>query len=112
MHIGEIDSRCVSANNKLPTLTLQEAVAWVWKPDAQTWAANEKRSANRPATVTIAGFPDEQSKQPLSRGSVSIQTSKDAMSVPIFYRDVPLMPSATEKGIIKPLAQSKLPLIN
>jgi tetratricopeptide (TPR) repeat protein len=29
----------------------------------------------------------------------------------IFYRDVPLMPSKTEKGVIKPLAQDAIPLI-
>jgi len=30
---------------------------------------------------------------------------------PIFYRDVPLMPSELEKGVIKPLAESNVPLI-
>jgi tetratricopeptide (TPR) repeat protein len=112
MHVGEIDLRCVSDNNRLPTLTPQEAASWTWKPDAQTWAAIKKRSVSRAATVTIAGFADEQAKQPLSRGSVAIETSPDSVGAPIFYRDVPLMPSPTENGIIKPLDQTKLPLIN
>jgi len=112
MRIGEIDPRCVTENNKLPTLTPQQAASWTWKPDAQTWAAIKMRSINRPATVTITGFSNETANQPLSRGSVAIQTSKDPVGAPIFYRDVPLMPSETEKGIIKPLDQSKLPLIN
>jgi len=112
MHIGEIDPRCVTENNKLPTLTPQQAASWTWKPDAQTWTAIKKRSVNRAATVTIAGFPNETANQPLSRGSVAIETSKDPVGAPIFYRDVPLMPSETEKGVIKPLDQSKLPLIN
>jgi tetratricopeptide (TPR) repeat protein len=112
LRIGEIDQRCLSDNNEPPKLTPQQAAAWIWKPDTQTWAAIKKRSANRPATVTIAGFPNEQATQPLSRGSVAIQTSKDPVGAPIFYRDVPLMPSETEKGIIKPLDQTKLPLIN
>jgi tetratricopeptide (TPR) repeat protein len=47
----------------------------------------------------------------VSRGWVSVRTSKDPVGAPIFYRDVPLMPSATEKGIIKPLAQDAIPLI-
>ena len=112
LRIGEIDPRCVSDNNELPKLTPQQAASWTWKPDAQTWAAIKKRSVNRPATVTITGFPNEQAKQPLSRGSVTIETSKDPVGAPIFYRDVPLMPSETEKGVIKPLDQTKLPLIN
>ena len=33
------------------------------------------------------------------------------MGAPIFYRDVPLMPSELEKGVIKPLAPSAVPLI-
>ena len=33
------------------------------------------------------------------------------MGAPIFYRDVPLMPAETEKGVIKPLAASAIPLI-
>jgi hypothetical protein len=33
------------------------------------------------------------------------------VGAPIFYRDVLLMPSEQEKGVIKPLAQNALPLI-
>ena len=33
------------------------------------------------------------------------------MGAPIFYRDVPLMPSENEKGVIKPLAPPSVPLI-
>ena len=109
--IGEIDPRCVAVNNELPKLTPQEAASWTWKPDAATWAAIKKRSVNHPATVTITGFPGELATQPLSRGSVTIQTSRDPVGAPIFYRDVPLMPAETEQGIIKPLDQAKLPLI-
>jgi tetratricopeptide (TPR) repeat protein len=47
----------------------------------------------------------------LSRGRVSILTSRDPVGAPIFYRDVPLMPSETEKGVIKPLAPAAIPLI-
>ena len=64
-----------------------------------------------PATVTITGFQDEQLDHPVSRGAVAIQTSQDPVGAPIFYRDVPLMPSELKKGVIKPLAQGALPLI-
>ena len=101
----------MAANNELPKLTTREASSWIWKPDAVTWAAIRKRSGVRSATVTFTGFASELAKEPLSRGSVTIQTSKDPVGAPIFYRDVPLMPAETESGIIKPLDQAKMPLI-
>jgi tetratricopeptide (TPR) repeat protein len=87
------------------------ASARTWTPDEQTWAAIKKRSAGRPATVAIAGFRDGASSTPISSGRVVIQTSKDPVGAPVFYRDVPLMPSELEKGIIKPLDASAVPLI-
>lgn len=110
--LGEIDPRCISKNNQLPTLTAQEADSHTWTPDPLTWAAIKKRSPERPARVTISGFPSELAKEPASSGAVTILTSKDPVAAPIFYRDVPLMPSTTEKGVIKPLDQTLLPLIN
>jgi tetratricopeptide (TPR) repeat protein len=112
LRIGEIDPRCIAPNNELPKLTSREAASWTWKPDAQSWAAIKRHSVSRPATVTITGYASEQAKSLLSRGSVTIQTSEEPVGAPIFYRDVPLMPVETEKGVIKPLDQSKLPLIN
>ncbi len=47
----------------------------------------------------------------MSRGQVVIRTSKDPVGAPIFYRDVPLMPSEEQKGVIKPLAAGALPLV-
>ncbi len=48
---------------------------------------------------------------PSSIGKVEFSISNDPVGAPIFYRDVPLMPSETEKGVIKPLAANALPLI-
>ena len=42
---------------------------------------------------------------------MKLSVSTDPVGAPIFYRDVPLMPSETEKGFIKPLATSAIPLI-
>ncbi len=109
--IGEIDPRCIAPTNELPRQTPQEAASWIWKPDPATWTAIKKRSVGLPATVTITGFSGKDSRQAVSRGRVTIQTSKDPVGAPIFYRDVPLMPSDLEKGVIKPLVQSALPLI-
>ncbi len=40
-----------------------------------------------------------------------LRTSKDPVGAPIFYRDVPLMPSKQEDGVIKPLDSRAVPLI-
>jgi hypothetical protein len=54
-------------------------------------------SINRPALVTITGFPEEASTQAVSCGEVSIEASSDPVGAPIFFRDVPLFGS-TEAG--------------
>lgn len=106
--IGEIDPRCVSATNELPKLTPEQADAHTWIPDSATWTAIKKHSVAGAATVSIVGLSAD---APVSAGKVSFQTSKDPLGAPIFYRDVPLMPSETEKGIIKPLDSNAIPLI-
>ncbi len=111
MHIGEIDPRCVSASNEAPRLTPQQAAARTWIPDAAMWETIKKHSWEHPATVTITGFQNGHPDHAVSRGAVVIQTSKDPVGAPIFYRDVPLIPSELEEGVIKPLAQGDLPLL-
>jgi TPR repeat/WD40-like Beta Propeller Repeat len=112
LRIGEIDPRCVSASNELPKLTPQQAAARTWIPDAATWEAIKSHSKEHPATITITGFQDEPLAHPVSRGAVVIHTSMDPVGAPIFYRDVPLIPSELEEGVIKPLAQGDLPLLS
>jgi tetratricopeptide (TPR) repeat protein len=111
LKIGEIDPRCISANNKLPTLTAEQAAAHSWKPDAASWAAIRGHAVDRPATIVISGFGEANTGEALSHGIMHLSVSRDPVGAPVFYRDVPLMPSATEKGVIKPLAPSAVPLI-
>ncbi len=108
LRVGEIDPRCVSKTNELPTLTSEQATARTWVPDAPAWTAIQTNSVERAATIIITGF---RAGAPVSAGRVVIRTSKDPVGAPIFYRDVPLMPSETQKGIIKPLAPDAVPLI-
>jgi tetratricopeptide (TPR) repeat protein len=108
--IGEIDPRGISKTNELPEPAMHGGTR-TWVPDAETWAAIKKHSVTRPATVTITGFPDLNSDRATSRGQVTIGTSKDPVGAPIFYRDVPLMPSETERGLIKPLAAGGVKLV-
>ncbi len=111
MRVGEIDPRCVAETNEIPKLTPAQASTHTWKPDAGTWARIKDHSRAGPATIAIAGFRSRGSAKPVSRGSLTIRTSIDPVGAPIFYRDVPLIPSETQKGVIKPLAQGALPLI-
>ena len=61
--------------------------------------------------MTFHGYHAEQPDRVLSSGSTVLTTSADPVGAPIFYRDVPLMPAETERGVIKPLAQNAVPLI-
>jgi hypothetical protein len=105
--LGEADPRCYAGTNEPP----RQVEAHNWQPDAATWDAIKKRSVERAATVTITGIGGSSPARELSRGSVTIRTSKDPVGAPIFFRDVPLMPSETEKGVIKPLASETVRLI-
>ena len=107
--VGEIDPRCVGAVP--PTLTPEQAAAHTWKPDPQTWAAIKSGSTTGAATVTITGFADPNDTRAVSRGRISIETSLDPVGAPIFYRDVPLIPSPTVNGVIKPLPPFAIGLI-
>jgi hypothetical protein len=92
----------------LPKLTAEQAAARTWKPDAEVWAEMRRRAAEQAATVTIAGLREG---RVVSRGAVRVSISKDPVGAPVFFRDVPLMPSPTEKGVFKPLAPKMMPLL-
>jgi Tfp pilus assembly protein PilF len=111
MTVGEIDPRCISANNELPKLTPMQAAAHTWIPDNKSWEEIKKHSVTGPAQIVITGFRRGDPQHKLPSGQVSIQTSTDPVGSPVFYRDVPLMPSETEKGVIKPLAANAIQLI-
>ncbi len=115
MQIGAIDKRCISNTNKLPELTPEQAAAHTWKPDSATWAAIKSAAGAGAVSISIRGIAGDSStglkQEPISQGSTEISVSSDPVGAPIFYRDVPLMPSETEKGFIKPLATAAIPLI-
>ena len=110
MQLGPIDPDCVSDSNSPPKLTPQQAAAFTWKPDAATWAAIQAHSVSAPATLTITGYRNGQIASSQSR--ITFTTSKDEVSAPIFYRDVPLMPASGNGGSVAPLAESNIRLIH
>lgn len=109
MHVGESDPACVGAVP--PSLTAEQAAAHTWKPDSQTWETLKKGSSKAPVTLIIRGFRTVNDREPVSFGRVAIATSKDPVGAPIFYRDVPLIVSPTENGVIQPLPASAIHLI-
>jgi tetratricopeptide (TPR) repeat protein len=111
LRIGEIDQRCVASTNRLPQLTPQQAGTRTWRPEPSIWEIIKRRSVQRPATITVTGFRSAGSGEVISRGRVKIRTATEPVGAPIFFRDVPLMPSEAEKGVIKPLASKAVPLI-
>jgi tetratricopeptide (TPR) repeat protein len=109
MQIGETDKRCISNTNKLPELTPEQAAAHTWKPDPTTWATIKLAAGTGTVSISMRGLAEGGTE--ISQGTTEISVSSDPVGAPIFYRDVPLMPSETEKGFIKPLASSAIPLI-
>ena len=107
--LGPIDPRCVSSTNELPRLTAEQATAHAWKPEPLVWATIKRHSLEHAATLTITGLRGE---TPVSQGQMTLRTSSDPVGAPIFYRDVPLMPSEGEEGVIKPLSAQAVRLIS
>jgi tetratricopeptide (TPR) repeat protein len=110
LHVGAIDPECVSATNEPPKLTPQQAAAWTWIPDAATWAQIQSHSIEQPATITITGYRNGQIAS--SQAKVTLATSRDQVNAPIFYRDVPLMPTEGANGTVQPLPASAIHLIH
>ncbi|MGA7339263.1 MAG: tetratricopeptide repeat protein [Terracidiphilus sp.] len=109
MHLGAIDPDCVSDTNQPPALSPQQAASWAWKPDAATWQSIQSHSTGSTATLTITGY--NEAGAPASFSRVKFSTSVDPVGAPIFYRDVPLMPSAGANGTVQPLSPAKIHLI-
>lgn len=108
---GEADSRVDTSTAVVEEFNSRMATAWTWTPGDSVWSEIKRRSTERPVRVTVTGFSDQRRRHRVAQTAVSIQSSRDPAGAPIFYRDVPLMPSELEKGVIKPLAESAIPLI-
>jgi tetratricopeptide (TPR) repeat protein len=110
IQLGAIDPRTVSINNELPALTPKQATAHTWIPSVEIWASIKQHSLLHTAKVTFTGI--DASNRTISCGQVAFSTSKDPVGAPIFYRDVPLMPTEGVKGQIEPLGRALMFLIN
>ncbi len=108
---GKIDPECISKNNEIYQPTPYQASARSWTPDRELWETIQQRSAAARARITILGMRSSAPQQVVSRGEISITTSEDPVGAPIFYRDVPLAPAVTQKGVIAPLGENAVGLI-
>ena len=106
LRLGEIDRDCISSTNKPPTV---DASQKTWQPSTSTWSVIKSRSVSAPAIITLTGLDQGRA---VSSAEVHIQTSTDPVGAPIFYRDVPLMPTETGRGTIQPLAPYAVRLVN
>src|SRR5579872_4400468 len=106
---GTIDEDCVGNPDDAPRLTPQQAATWTWTPDAGIWSAIQSHSTSGRATITITGY--REGGDAASQAQIAITTSTDPVGAPIFYRDVPLMPSKGRNGVVEPLAPSTIHLI-
>ncbi len=117
----QIDPAAVSSTNEDYRRSDYELSAKAWTPDERSWNTVKRNCVEAFGTVTIIGlrspastsFAEASGSKPeiLSRASMQLIVSKDPVGTPIFYRDVPLMPSETSTGVIKPIAKEALPLI-
>jgi tetratricopeptide (TPR) repeat protein len=107
-----IDSECIRPNNRWEEPP-ERANAHGWTPDSALWQLIKEQSSGRIAHITLYGIiasPDGK-RSIVSRGSIILQTSKDPVGAPIFYRDVPLMPVPNTSGVIQPISENAIPLI-
>jgi hypothetical protein len=61
-----------------------------WTPSAEDWEIIKNRSLEKDAEVTILGVTGSNPVKVISKGRISIKTSKDQVGAPLFYRDVDL----------------------
>ncbi len=68
----------------------------VWSPTRELWETIKVRSIESDAIITISGIKTSLTGKllarfkPISKNTITIATSADSVSAPIFYRDVPL----------------------
>ncbi|HPA17800.1 MAG TPA: tetratricopeptide repeat protein [Verrucomicrobiae bacterium] len=111
----DIDKECVRDNNRYEE-SANIASAKGWRPPDPIWERIKRSSVTNALVMTIygldaPGFGGGEDARVVSRGSVAFSTSSDPIGAPVFYRDVPLMPSRTKEGVVKPLSDDAVPLV-
>ena len=110
----EIDPRCATDANRYEE-TEYQATELRWEIQQDIWdiltGTREMNIKLKLLALKLDPTSDFSSFTTLTSGQTTLKISSDPVGAPIFYRDVPLMPSETKSGLVKPLAQDALPLI-
>ncbi len=61
-----------------------------WTPKNADWDTIKRRSLEKPAKITVLGVNRSKAERVLSGHQISIQTSRDQVGAPLFYREVNL----------------------
>ncbi|MBN2195878.1 MAG: tetratricopeptide repeat protein [Polyangiaceae bacterium] len=61
-----------------------------WTPDEPTWREMKTRSTGRPVRIAVLGVAAGSPRTIRARSSITLTTSPDPVSAPLFYREVPL----------------------
>lgn len=104
----KIDPDAISEANKHYQPSAYAQSARHWTPNETAWKNIQKISAGKEVNIYIAGISESGQGGPVSLGHVRISTSTIPVGAPIFYRDVPLMPSRNTSGKISPLSKDLL----
>ncbi len=105
---GPSDPRSAGPTNQPPRLAAGETNVHAWRPAEPQWQAI-KDAASDWVELSITGW--DAANREVSRARLKLKTSPHPVGAPIFYRDVPLMPSRTKLGAIKPLAPDAVRLV-
>jgi len=109
--VAPIDPRALGEANEIYAPTPYQASARAWRPSRALWDRLRESAPETPLRVIVRGHRSDDPDAVPSEGAATIAFSADPVGAPIFYRDVPLMPSKTKEGVIKPLADGAVPLI-
>lgn len=110
MSLGAIDAEAVGNKEYAARLTPQQEATHTWKPEEALWQTILRRSSGREATVILTGY--NAAHVAVSQARMHLSTSTDPVGAPIFYRDVPLLPSQGADGVVQPLAEEAIHLIH
>lgn len=82
-----------------------------WTPSATLWKKMKSASVDGWLNLRIHGFRSSDPYHASSAGAVAFRTSPDSVGAPIFYRDVPIMPTINKSKRIAPLSRAAERLI-
>jgi hypothetical protein len=82
-----------------------------WRPPSWLWDSIQRASSESRFVLQVHGFNRQSPDAPVSFGRLEFTTSRDSVGAPIFYRDVPILPTRNETGKVKPLSKQAERLI-